>query len=218
MNIEKKAIITGGSKGIGKAITEKIRELDFNVISTSSKQLDTSNLDQIKLFVDQEKETDILVLNTGGPPAKDFYDIKEDEWLKYFYQLFYSFVYLLQNMHIKDNGFIFLISSHTIKNPEYKLILSNAYRVALVSVLKTLSKKLASRNINCINIAPGPIKTDRLKNLVGSMTEFEKNLPMGRAGEPEEIANFVKALIKNDIKYLTGVSINFDGGLSNYIF
>ncbi len=121
-------------------------------------------------------------------------------------------------MHIKDNGFIFLISSHTIKNPEYKLILSNAYRVALVSVLKTLSKKLASRNINCINIAPGPIKTDRLKNLVGSMTEFEKNLPMGRAGEPEEIANFVKALIKNDIKYLTGVSINFDGGLSNYIF
>jgi 3-oxoacyl-[acyl-carrier protein] reductase len=213
-----KAIILGGSKGIGKAITEKLSDLEIDIVSTSSKDLDSSNMDQIKAFVDKEKETDILVLNTGGPPAKDFYDIKEDEWLHYYYQLFYGFVYLLQKMHIKNNGYIFLISSHTIKNPEYKLILSNTYRVALSSVLKTISKKLAERNVSCINIAPGPIKTNRLLNLVDDMSEFEKSLPMKRAGKPDEIGNFVKSIIENDIKYLTGVTINFDGGLSNFLF
>ena len=213
-----KAIILGGSKGIGKAITEKLSDLEIDIVSTSSEDLDSSNMDQIKAFVDKEKETDILVLNTGGPPAKDFYDIKEDEWLHYYYQLFYGFVYLLQKMHIKNNGYIFLISSHTIKNPEYKLILSNTYRVALSSVLKTISKKLAERNVSCINIAPGPIKTNRLLNLVDDMSEFEKSLPMKRAGKPDEIGNFVKSIIENDIKYLTGVTINFDGGLSNFLF
>jgi len=213
-----KAIITGGSKGIGKSITDKLSELGFDIISKSSKELDTSNMNQIKLFVEQEKETDVLVLNTGGPPAKDFIEIDEDEWLHYYYQLFYGFVYLLQNIKVNDNGYIFLISSHTIKNPEYKLVLSNAYRVALTSVLKTISKKLATRNINCINIAPGPIKTKRLINLVDNMDKFEKTLPMGRAGSPEEIASFVKAIIEYKIKYLTGVTITFDGGLSNYLF
>ena len=90
-----KAIITAGSKGIGKAITNSLRKLDFDIISTSSSELDSSNIKQMKLFVDKEKYTDILVLNTGGPPAKDFFDIKEEEWLHYYYQLFYGFVYLL---------------------------------------------------------------------------------------------------------------------------
>jgi len=124
----------------------------------------------------------------------------------------------LQNLHINDNGYIFLISSHTIKNPESKLVLSNSYRVALTSVLKTLSKVLADRNISCVNIAPGPIKTKRLLNLVDDINSFEKTLPMKRAGEPNEIGNFINLIIENQIKYLNGVSINFDGGLSNYIF
>ena len=50
------------------------------------------------------------------------------------------------------------------------------------------------------------------------MSEFEKSLPMKRAGKPDEIGNFVKSIIENDIKYLTGVTINFDGGLSNFLF
>ncbi len=214
-----KAIIIGGSKGIGKAIVDSLSELEFDIISTSSSDLDSSNLKQIKEFVSKEINTDILVLNTGGPPAKDFFKIKEEEWLHYYYQLFYGFVYLLQNLHIKDNGYIFLISSHTIKNPEYKLTLSNTYRVALTSVLKTLSKIFAERNISCVNIAPGPIKTRRLLSLVNDDIEnFEKSLPMKKAGDPDEIGRFVKAIIDNDIKYLTGNTINFDGGLSNYLF
>ena len=50
------------------------------------------------------------------------------------------------------------------------------------------------------------------------LREFEKTLPMKRLGEPEEIGNFVKGIIENNVKYLTGVTINFDGANSNYIF
>ena len=161
--------------------------------------------------------TDVLILNTGGPPAKEFFEIEEQEWRHYFNQLFYSFVYMLQHMKINENGYIFLISSHTIKNPENKLVLSNAFRVAVTSVLKTVSKLYAERNITCINIAPGPIKTGRLLGLVDDIDQFKKTLPMKRAGDPEEIGRFVRAIIDNEIKYVTGVTINFDGGHSSYV-
>ena len=75
-----------------------------------------------------------------------------------------------------------------------------------------------SKSIKKKNIAPGPIKTKRLLNLVDDMEKFEESLPMKRAGNPDEIGRFVKLIIENEIKYLTGVSINFDGGLSNYLF
>ena len=111
-----------------------------------------------------------------------------------------------------------MISSNVIKEPNSKLIISSAYRAAFSEVFKILSKEYAQRNISCINIAPGPINTDRTKELIENVKEFEKTLPMKRLGEPDEIGNFVKGIIENNVKYLTGVTINFDGGNSNYIF
>ena len=124
---------------------------------------------------------------------------------------------MLQKIHINNGGYIFLMSSFNIKEPDPKLILSNSYRIAITSVLKSVSKSFASRNITCINIAPGPIKTDRLYSLVKDMSALEKTLPLGRAGDPKEIGDFVKAIVESNIKYLTGVTINFDGGASNYV-
>ena len=92
---KKKAIVLGGSSGIGKAIVDSLDKTDFDIVNPSSNILDTSNIEQIKEFIEREKVTDLLVLNTGGPPAKDFFSISEDEWLQYYYQLFYGFVYLL---------------------------------------------------------------------------------------------------------------------------
>ena len=213
----RKAIVIGGSRGIGKAIADSLKTLDLNVIATSSEEVDTSNLENVKEFIAEQKETDILVLNTGGPPITKFFEITEEQWEKYHKQLFLGFCLFLQKLKINNNGYIFLITSGAIKKPDPNLILSSSYRLAFTSVLKTASLEFAPRNISCINLAPGPFKTDRLKDFITDLDEFEKTLPMKRAGEPIEVGKFVKAIIENNIHYLNGVVINFDGGNSNYV-
>ena len=76
---------------------------------------------------------------------------------------------------------------------------------------------VCKKNITTINIAPGPIDTDRIRGLCNDIPELESRLPMGRLGQVTEIGNFVKSIVENEIKYLTGVTINFDGGKSNFI-
>ena len=213
-----KAIVLGGSRGIGKAISDSLKSIKIDVFAASKKDIDTSNLDSVRRFLEKNTQTDILVLNTGGPEPKQFSTITEDDWNRYHNQLFLGFVTILQNIKINDGGYIFLISSSVIKEPTAKLIISSSYRAAFSEVFKVLSKEYAKKNISCVNIAPGPINTDRTKELIENIKEFEKTLPMKRLGEPEEIGNFVKAIVENKIKYLSGVTINFDGANSNYIF
>ena len=212
------AIVLGGSRGIGKAISDALKSIKIDVFAASKNDIDTSDLNSVKKFVENHNQTDILILNTGGPAPKQFLDITEEDWKLYHNQLFLGFCTILQNIKINDGGYIFLISSSVIKEPNSKLIISSAYRAAFSEVFKILSKEYAQKNISCINIAPGPINTDRTKELIKNIQEYEKTLPMKRLGEPEEIGNFVKAIIENKIKYLTGVTINFDGANSNYIF
>lgn len=213
-----KAIVLASSRGIGKGIADALETLDMEVVRTSSEDLDTSNLDDVNKFIEHQKSTDILVLNTGGPPAISFDKISKEDCDKYHTQLFYSFLKMIQEIKINDGGFIFLISSYNIKEPDTKLLLSNSYRVAFVSLLKSLSKELAKENITTINIAPGPIDTDRIHKLVSDIESLENKIPLGRLGSIDEIGMFVKSIVKNNIKYLTGVTINFDGGKSNFIF
>jgi 3-oxoacyl-[acyl-carrier protein] reductase len=175
-------------------------------------------LNSVKKFLEIHNETDILILNTGGPEPKSFSTISEEDWNKYHNQLFLGFCTILQKIKVNNGGYIFLISSNVIKEPNSKLVISSAYRAAFSEVFKVLSKEYAQNNISCINIAPGPINTDRTQELIENIKEFEKTLPMKRLGEPEEIGNFVKGIIQNNIKYLSGVTINFDGANSNHIF
>ena len=213
-----KAIVIGGSRGMGKAISSSLSSLNYEVIATSKKELDTSNLNSVKDFVQNHTETDVLVLNTGGPPAKEFFSVTEDDWLKYHNQLFLGFCILLQKIKINEGGYVFLISSSVIKEPNPKLVISSAYRSAFASVFKILSKSFAKNNVSLINIAPGPINTDRTRELIDNVEEYKKTLPMNRLGEPKEIGDFVKAIIENKIKYLSGVVINFDGAASSFVY
>ena len=214
----KNAIVLAGSRGIGKGIADSLKTLDINVTTTSTKELDTSDLDSVDKFINNNPVTDILVLNTGGPPSQKFKDITKKDCDKYHNQLFYSFLKIIQEIKINDGGYIFLISSYNVKEPDSNLMLSNAYRTAFISVLKCLSKILAEKNITTINIAPGPIDTDRIRSLVADIKSLENRLPIGRLGQVKEIGDFVKSIVENNIKFLTGVTINFDGGKSNFIF
>ena len=212
------AIVLGGSRGIGKAISESLKSLEIDVFAASKNDIDTSNLFSVNEFVKNHNQTDVLVLNTGGPEPKPFATVTEEDWKLYHNQLFLGFVTILQNIKINDGGYIFLISSGVIKEPNSKLIISSAYRAAFAEIFKVLSKEYAEKQISCVNIAPGPINTDRTQELIENVEEYKKSLPMKRLGEPEEIGNFVKSIIENKIKYLSGVTINFDGANSNFIF
>jgi len=214
----KKAIVLGGSRGIGKSISDSLQKLDFDVLSASSNDIDTSNIESVNKFAEANNSTDVLVLNTGGPPIIEFEKITNEDWNKFHNQLFVGFCTLLQKIKINDGGYIFAITSNVIKEPNSKLIISSAYRAAFSSVFKILSKEFAKRDISLINIAPGPINTDRTRQLVADVTAYADSLPMKRLGEPQEIGNFVSSIVEKEIKYLSGVVINFDGSNSDFIF
>ena len=165
----KKAIVLGGSRGIGKAISESLKTMDIEVVAASKTDIDTSKMESVRKFLQTYSNADILVLNTGGPPVIEFKKISEEDWNNYHNQLFLGFCTILQQISINDNGYIFVITSNVIKEPSSKLIISSAYRAAFASVFKILSKEFAKRQISCINIAPGPINTDRTKELIDNV-------------------------------------------------
>jgi len=214
----RKAIVLGASRGIGKSISDSLKKLELEVVTASSNDIDTSDIDSVNKFAETNNSADILVLNTGGPPIIEFEKISNQDWNKYHNQLFVGFCTLLQQIKINDGGYVFAITSNVIKEPNSKLIISSAYRAAFTSVFKILSKEFAKRDISLINIAPGPINTDRTKELVADVAAYADSLPMRRLGEPEEIGNFVSSIVEKEMKYLSGVVINFDGSNSNFIF
>lgn len=213
-----RAIVMGGSRGIGRAIAESLRSMDADVFAASRRDVDTSDLSSVRAFLKDYPATDVLVLNTGGPDPKPFREVTEEEWMRYHNQLFLGFCMILREMHVRDGGYIFLISSSLIKEPGPGIVVSSAYRAAFSEVFKVLSREYASREVSCINIAPGLIATDRTNELLKKVPEFQRSLPMGRLGRPGEIGDFVKAIVQNNIKYLSGVTINFDGADSRHIF
>ena len=144
-----KAIILGGSRGIGKAITNSLKSIEIDVFATSKKDIDTSDLNSVKKFLEIHNQTDILVLNTGGPESKPFSTITEESWNKYHNQLFVGFCIILQKIKVNNGGYIFLISSNVIKEPNEKLIISSAYRAAFAEIFKVLSKEYAKKNQLC---------------------------------------------------------------------
>tara|TARA_B100000780_G_scaffold237863_1_gene179102 strand:+ start:790 stop:1449 length:660 start_codon:yes stop_codon:yes gene_type:complete len=213
-----KIIILGGSKGIGKSIFKETKSLAKKSVACSRKEIDTSNLESVRRFVKKYKSTDVLVLNSGGPPNIKFNEISENDWYKYFNQLFLGYCIILKSLKINKNGYIFYISSSIIKEPSENLIISSSLRVAFSSVLKSLSLQYAKKNISIINIAPGPFKTQRVKELIKNVSKVEKTLPFKKLGDPEEIGKFVNFVIRNKIKYLSGTIVNFDGSISKNLF
>ncbi len=209
----KKALVLGGSKGLGKSIAKELKSSCKIVEAFSSKNIDTSNINSVNNFLKRYKKADIIILNSGGPQPIPFENLNKELWYKYFNQLFLSFCLILKNITINKNGYIFFISSSVTKEPNDKLIPSSSLRIAFSSVLKSLSKSYSKKGISVISIAPGPFKTGRVKDLVKNIKKFEKSLPTGKMGNPKEVGLLVNSIVKNKIRYISGSTIYLDGNL-----
>ncbi len=212
-----KAIILGSSSGIGKSIADNLKGVCKTIIRLNSKDVDTSSLNSVEKFCKKHNGPDILVLNTGGPKDMKFTEITDDYWIENFNKLFLSFVNIIKKINVKKNGYIFLISSYIVKQPSDDLIISSSLRSGFNSLFKSLSYIYSKKNIKFINIAPGPIKTKRLMNLIKndkmSLKQFERTLPGKKIPNPSEIGKFVRFVVKNRIISLNGTTISFDGNL-----
>ena len=212
-----KAIIMGGTSGIGKSIADQLKNICDELIVAGSKEVDTTSIVSVKEFIKKNKKTNILVLNTGGPKDLKFNEINDTDWTENFNRLFLSFSKIIKEIEVQNDGYIFLISSYIIKQPGEELIISSSLRAGFTNLFKSLSIIYAKSKISFINIAPGPIKTKRLERLLKaeniSIENFAKNLPTSQVPAPAEIGLFVQFVIENNIKSFNGVTIPFDSGL-----
>jgi len=250
----KNALVCGSSKGIGKAVAYELAALGANVtLLARSKDLmievlhslprTHSKQDHDYLMADYNEAADvhkkvnalssgrnyqILINNTGGPPAGQLMDIGNDKIEDSFKKLFlinHDLVRLLvPGMKASGYGRIINITSTAVKEPLANLGLSNSLRAAVSNWAKTLANELGQFQITVNNIMPGSIATDRLDEL---FTYHAKNanvdkevleakaredIPMKRFGLPHEIAAVVAFLASPAASYINGISLAVDGG------
>ena len=179
----------------------------------------------IKETLDVYSNVNILITNTGGPPAGKLEELKQDDWDKAYKTLLTSAVGLingfLPGMKQKRWGRIISITSMAVKQPINNLILSNSVRASVVGLIKTLANELAIYNITVNNVMPGYTETERLKELIATTPSFasaKSEIPLGRFGTPEEFAAAVTFLASERASYITGVSLAVDGGWIKNLF
>ena len=173
---------------------------------------------------------DILVTNAGGPPAGTFDAFDDAQWQAAFELNLLSTVRLIRatlpHMRKTGSGRIINIVSLAAKEPIDALILSNSIRPGVIGLAKTLSIELAPDQITVNNICPGRILTDRVfqgssirrkveqgMSQQEALGELAKNIPLGRLGQPEELGALVAFLASRQAGYITGTTIQIDGGL-----
>jgi 3-oxoacyl-[acyl-carrier protein] reductase len=173
-------------------------------------------------------KVDILVTNAGGPPSLPFPEITDAHWEEAFRLTLLSAAILIREaipkMQERKYGRIVNLTSVAVKQPIPALILSNTLRTGLVGLAKTLSSIYGPDNILINNVCPGYTLTERVRELSelvarrqhttpeAVIRDWEKEIPLGRLGRPEEPANLVVFLASERASYITGATIQVDGG------
>jgi len=182
----------------------------------------------VKAAFDEFGRVDILVTNSGGPPSAPFESLTPEIWDAATRLLLKSAVELtravLPGMKERRWGRILNVTSIAAKQPIEGLMLSNSLRAAVIGFARTLANEVAPFGITVNNLLPGYTRTDRVQELAraaggkagGSSTDilakWEKEIPMGRLGEPREFAALAAFLASERASYITGSSIAVDGG------
>jgi 3-oxoacyl-[acyl-carrier protein] reductase len=194
--------------------------------------IDVSKPEQARRFVQDAAAhygtVDILVNNAGGPPSATFLELSQEQWQQAVELNFMSSVVLSREavpyMRKQRWGRIINMTSVAVKQPIDGLILSNAVRAGVIGFAKTLANELAGDNILVNNVCPGYIMTDRVRELSRVRAEqqelgheeiiraWEESIPLKRMGQPEEFADLVVFLASERASYITGTTIQIDGG------
>jgi 3-oxoacyl-[acyl-carrier protein] reductase len=173
---------------------------------------------------------DILVINSGGPPAGTFFDLGEDAWTEGIAVTLMNFVRCVRlaapGMKERGWGRIVTITSTSVREPIVGLTLSNTLRPAVTGLSADLSRELAPHGITVNCVAPGRYETDRLSHLFEKQSqirgvsveqladESRAAVPIGRHGRPEELGAAVAFLCSETASYITGITLFVDGGLT----
>lgn len=239
----KTAVITGGNSGIGYATAADFLAKGAKVLITGRKpeavqqavaalggEVDSFIADQGKIndsqklaeYVrDRYGKIDILFVNAGVAAFASFADVTEASFdtvmdinLK---GAFFTVQHLLPL--INDGGTIILLSSVNALAGMPGAVVYSASKAGLNSLGRTLSRELASRKIRVNIVNPGPVATPILEKAgipkeTISEEQLAKALPIGRIGQPEEIAKLVSFLASDDASFITGAEYNIDGGIS----
>src|ERR1017187_6021735 len=171
---------------------------------------------------------DLLVTNSGGPAAGAASGFDDAAWRNAFELLILSAVRTVRvvapGMEARGGGSILMLTSSSVKNPIPNLGLSNVIRPAVSALVKTLADEFAPKKIRVNQLVPGRIATERLTYLdnanakrAGITLEEQRKLsvgaiPMGRYGEPEEFARAAAFLLSGAAGYITGATLQVDGG------
>jgi len=194
--------------------------------------IDLTDPVQIKHLADETvrrySRIDILVTNAGGPPSGYFDDLDDEAWFAVHQLTLMSAVRLIRAvlpaMRAQQWGRIVNITSVAVKQPIDNLLLSNVYRPGVIGLAKTLSTQVAPDGITVNNVAPGYTRTARVVQLTEAravregktvdqcLAETVASYPMQRMGEPEELAALVAFLASERAGYITGTTIQVDGG------
>jgi 3-oxoacyl-[acyl-carrier protein] reductase len=246
------ALVAAASRGLGRAIAEgfaqegarvaicgrdeaKVKavaaEIGSEVLAVAADVATPEGAERVvRATVDRFGGVDILVNNAGGPPSRPFVEITDEEWWQAVGLNLMSTVRLTRlavpHMRARGHGRIINVTSFTVKQPLPNLVLSNAVRLAVVGLAKTLATELASDNILVNTVCPGPIATERLRSLTATYAEREgvsyedaerrlwtNQIPLGRVGQPKEFADVVVFLASPRASFVNGTTLQVDGGL-----
>lgn len=214
-------LITGGSRGIGYEIKEKLSKEGYNVLAPERTELDLSNPDLLEEYLSNLSITvDILVNNAGINPIVDCVELKNSTINETIDVNLVSPLKLvravLPNMIEKHFGRIVNISSIWGAVSKPGRLIYSVSKSGLDGMTRALAVEFAEYNILVNSVAPGYVATDLTKrnNTEEEIAKLEKNIPLGRLAEPKEIAELVSFLVSEKNSYITGQTIYIDGGFT----